>query len=320
MVSNGSIEPSPAAAAERSGTGGVVIGFDGSDSGEDALALGVRLAWATGERPVAAAVYPESPLGSGHVDTEWITALREHAEQTLLRARSLVGDSVAAEYRTIASGSAAHGLDDLAEALGASSVVVGSGRGGPLRRITAGSTAERLLHGASVPVVVAPRGHRERSTPGLAVVGCAFVDTVDGYEALAAAARLAARARARLHIYTVVAPTADFALLGGRDAQRAYVDSARESFQAALDRAVARVDGGVPATAALLEGDVVDALAALDDRDVDVLVVGSRGYGPLRRVLLGGTSSRLIRRAACPVMVVPRCAGAQRVRATPSPA
>ena len=43
--------------------------------------------------------------------------------------------------------------------------------------------------------------------------------------------------------------------------------------------------------------------------DVDVLVCGSRGYGPVRRVLLGGVAARLIRRAAAPVVVVPRGEG-----------
>lgn len=298
-------------AVDADGAGGrpVVIGFDGSDSGEDALALGARLAAATGQPAVAAAVYPESPPGAGHVDAEWVTVLREQAEQMLERAHAVLGDQLPVEHRAIASGSAAHGLDDLAEELGASVIVVGSGRGGPLRRIMAGSTAERLLQGASVPVVVAPRGHRDRSTSGLDVVGCAFVDTADAREALRGAARLAARAKARLTVYTVVAPSADFALLGGRDAQRAYVATARENFQAAAQRAVDELGDQVAATATVLEGDVVDALAALDDRDVDLLVVGSRGYGPLRRVLLGGTSSRLIRRAATAVMVVPRCAG-----------
>ena len=33
---------------------------------------------------------------------------------------------------------------------------------------------------------------------------------------------------------------------------------------------------------------------------------GSRGYGPLGSVLLGGVSRRLVHRAACPVIVVPR--------------
>ena len=50
----------------------------------------------------------------------------------------------------------------------------------------------------------------------------------------------------------------------------------------------------------------MESLAALGPDDVDVLVCGSRGYGPARRVLLGGVSSRLIRRAQLPVTVVPR--------------
>ena len=41
----------------------------------------------------------------------------------------------------------------------------------------------------------------------------------------------------------------------------------------------------------------MESLAALGPDDVEMLVCGSRGYGPVRRVLLGGVSSRLIRRA-----------------------
>lgn len=56
----------------------------------------------------------------------------------------------------------------------------------------------------------------------------------------------------------------------------------------------------------LLEGPVVDALADLRPEDADLLVCGSRGYGPARRVLLGGVSARVLRHARIPVMVVPR--------------
>jgi nucleotide-binding universal stress UspA family protein len=38
--------------------------------------------------------------------------------------------------------------------------------------------------------------------------------------------------------------------------------------------------------------------------------MGSRGYGPLRRVLLGSVSSHVMRHAHCPVVVVPRSASA----------
>ena len=60
--------------------GGVVIGFDGTDRAEDALAFGVRLAAATGEAPVVVTVHPESPAGIGHVDAEWTEAMREQAD------------------------------------------------------------------------------------------------------------------------------------------------------------------------------------------------------------------------------------------------
>ena len=52
-------------------------------------------------------------------------------------------------------------------------------------------------------------------------------------------------------------------------------------------------------------GRPADRLIAMTEA-VDVMVVGSRGYGPLKAVLLGGVSGQLIRSAACPVIVVPR--------------
>jgi nucleotide-binding universal stress UspA family protein len=86
----------------------------------------------------------------------------------------------------------------------------------------------------------------------------------------------------------------------GRDAEEAFVASSREMFQQALAGGLARVGGRVEAEAELLEGEAVDTLATLDRRDADLLVCGSRAYGPLRRVLLGGVSTRLLRRSALP--------------------
>ena len=38
-------------------------------------------------------------------------------------------------------------------------------------------------------------------------------------------------------------------------------------------------------------------------------MLGSRGYGPLHSVLVGGVAGRVVRDAACPVLVLPRKAG-----------
>ena len=53
-----------------------------------------------------------------------------------------------------------------------------------------------------------------------------------------------------------------------------------------------------------------EELAAFGD-DVDILVVGSRSYGPVRRMMLGSTSDYLERHARCSLVVLPRAAGAE---------
>ena len=59
-----------------------------------------------------------------------------------------------------------------------------------------------------------------------------------------------------------------------------------------------------------ISGDVVDGYAddelARLSREVDLLVCGSRGHGPLGGVLLGSVSAGVLRKARCPVLVVPR--------------
>jgi nucleotide-binding universal stress UspA family protein len=84
----------------------------------------------------------------------------------------------------------------------------------------------------------------------------------------------------------------------GKEQRAAYAD--------ALDRAIAGLPEGTQATGRLVDGSVVDALTDITPDTADLLVCGSRGYGPARRVLLGGVSSRVLRHARVPVIVVPR--------------
>jgi nucleotide-binding universal stress UspA family protein len=288
--------------------GKIVIGFDGTDSGEDALALGMLLARATRAVPLVTVVHPqEYPIGVGRVDAEWVAYMHEQAQELLRCARRVLGDGVEADYRTVSAASESRGLHELAEQEQAELVVVGSSHRGPLGRTYPGSTGDRLLQGSACPVAVAPRGLREQPPADLATIAVAFIDTPDGHEALTFAAALAERSGARLRVMTVVPPRAEvFAPVIGQDAEEAYAARMREAYRRALDDALAGLRDRVQATGELLEGDVVDTPTMIDRRDADLLVCGSRAYGPLRRVLLGGVSSRLLRRARCPVLVVPR--------------
>ena len=284
----------------------VVIGYDGSEASEDAVAFGLAWCRSTGDVPVIATVYPEEhPLGAGHVDAEWASYVREQAEKIQDEARATVGD--VALYRNIASTSAAHGLADLAEDVEAVVVIVGTSQETRLSRALLGSSTERLLHGATAPVTVVPAGWRHSAPERISSIGVAYVDTRDAREALRMAVRAALRIPARLTLYSVLGKSSErYSYLAGRTAEQAVLEKARDSFRKALEFAAAGVPPELEPRTVLLEGEVVESLAALGPDDVDVLVCGSRGYGPARRVLLGGVSSRLIRRARLPVVVVPR--------------
>jgi nucleotide-binding universal stress UspA family protein len=73
-----------------------------------------------------------------------------------------------------------------------------------------------------------------------------------------------------------------------------------------LEDARSTVPAGVAAETVLLDGVAPDALLREASQDLRLLVMGSRGYGPARRVLLGSVSAGVVHGAACPVLVVPR--------------
>jgi nucleotide-binding universal stress UspA family protein len=66
-----------------------------------------------------------------------------------------------------------------------------------------------------------------------------------------------------------------------------------------------KVAGGTVADAHLRTGAVAEEIVALaDQREVDLIVVGSRGLRGIRRALAGSVSESVFRHAHCPVMVV----------------
>lgn len=290
----------------------IVVGYDGSERGQDALALGRRLAAAAGERLIVACIHPQEAAHSlGALDTEWVSYLREQAIQTIATAKAEPGapEGVPTTYEVRGASSASRGLDGLAEEYDSGTIVIGSTRRAALRRARPGSTGHRLLQGSASAIALAPKGYRHQASRRLGRIGCAYLETPDAEIALHRSIALAEHSGAGLSLFTVTARRAErFAPLVGQEVEDGYLQDAAQAYQQALDRALAQVPAGIDSSAHLLSGDVVDALSALDERDVDVLVCGSRGYGPVSRVLLGGVSGRLIRRAAAPVLVVPRSA------------
>jgi nucleotide-binding universal stress UspA family protein len=87
------------------------------------------------------------------------------------------------------------------------------------------------------------------------------------------------------------------------DYRKALEEHGQRVIDTALERAKA---AGVEATPAIVSEEPAHALADLGRaRDARVIVVGSRGEGPVRAALLGSTPNKLLHLADRPVLVVP---------------
>ncbi len=264
----------------------------------DVLAFAALLAGADSRPLQAVTVYPgQVPVGVGRADSEWVAHNRAEAQAILDGARAAMPGTGVARWTARAAESAPRGLHEVMEAAGPGVIaVLGSHDARGSRRTAPGSTAERLLTGAPGPVVLVPWDYEEFAAPAIRRIAVAFIDTPDGRAALSGARALAAELGARLTIVGVMPATAG----PGLGEPRRYAEGVRDDFAGSIRAASAGED------VRLLEPPVVDALADLLPDEFDLLVCGSRGYGPARRVLLGGVSARVLRRARIPVMVVPR--------------
>lgn len=81
----------------------------------------------------------------------------------------------------------------------------------------------------------------------------------------------------------------------------------RDAMADILAEAKARVAAqGVTAETHLVAGDPAAEICRLaEERHADLIVMGSRGHGPLAAALLGSVAAHVVQHAHCPVMVVP---------------
>lgn len=285
----------------------LVIGFDGSPAGRDAIAFGRRLALATGARPTVLHVRPHAApaedMPVAGADTTWRAAVG----QVLDEARTRLADLPDVAYQGVVEHSAAQALRSAAETGGASLLVLGSTHRSGLGRIAPGTTADRVLHAAPCAVAVAPPGYAERAGVGAFGLVAAAVDGGEESDRVARlAGRIARSAGATLRIVHVIdqhSPAGPLYTGGVGDASLA--DSLREHATETLERATAAAGDGVRIERRVYEGHAAEQLI-LRSNEFDLLVVGSRGQGAVRRVVPGSVSAKVVRQAECPVLVLPR--------------
>lgn len=292
-----------ASEAGASAGGPVLVGWDGSERSRDALVLAGVIAR---ERslPVRVAL---AYLSRDHLPRALGARLEEDARARIADAPlELLGD-VERETAPAPGGSPAQALHREAERCGAAMVVLGSTHRGPLGRVAPGSVAEHLLHGAPCAVAVAPGGYAGESEHRLRVIAVAYDGSRHSRAAVDWAVELGQQADATLKVISVVVPLGTPFAFGGAAYYYLEADeSAHEQTRRALTDLVAGLPGRLRAQDRLRKGNAAEEIVAECSANADLLVVGSRGYGAVRRALLGSVSAELIRSAPCPVVVVPQ--------------
>jgi len=280
-------------------SGVILVGVDEREPSRDAVALGAALAEALHDELVLLHVYPYDPLAESLLIGQM--TIEDVKDQSLEIVRKAAEDAPPGTRTLIApSTSVVAGLHDEAERLGAEMIVIGSSGRGAIGRILLGSHTERVLHSAPCAVAVAPRGLRERGwTARTVAVG--FDGSDEARQALEVARRIAASTGATVRLVWVVnAPRGPWRRYRTCPPWEEYEQRGRQEAEARLAEVAAEGEDTEIRT-----GDPVDELVAVS-ADVDLLALGSRRYGPVKRLMLGTTADKVVRDAACPVVAVPR--------------
>jgi len=273
----------------------IAIGWDGTDEGLDALRLGSDLSEQLGgEITVACVIEPGMLPPEQAADRDELVKTAHDLYET---ARiSLGGTSF--EFRERLS-KPVESLTEIALEAESDLLVLGSTHLGPLGRWWPGSVAERLESHSPCPIVVAPTGYAQRREhPAISVIGVAYDGSREARESVAVATDLAERLSAEVEVLSV-APG-----YTSGDVPLGPLEPLRGEPTRTVERGLSQLPSALPAFGEVLEGDTA---AALEERavELDLLVIGSRGRGPLRTRVLGSVSADVIRTAPCPVVVVP---------------
>ncbi|GAB3602790.1 universal stress protein [Microbacterium aureliae] len=285
-------------------SGVIVVGYQATKAGKDAVAFGARLALAAGSALQLVLVLPAdtrsviTPPKAGYDHY-----LRAQAETWLADAAATIPAAVPHTEQVRFADSFGEGLRAAAAEAGASHIVVGGADGAGRGRHRLGTTATELLHSADVPVILVPRGARKTAVAaGISRLTVAL-GTKPGAQALLDEAVALARATGAgirlLSLVTVDLPaTLDTGVI--RIAGAAHAEDVLGKAQRALPE-------GIDSEVVVGDGESLEqAVSELDWLPGEVVLVGSSRLAQPRRLFLGSTAAKMLHELTVPMIVVPR--------------
>jgi nucleotide-binding universal stress UspA family protein len=281
----------------------VAAAVDPYPPGQDAAALGSAVAAATGADLMLLAIEPDLPLIIPGLDFQ---RMRRETENMLKQTRSMWAPNARVVVDTDIS--IARGIRRVMRHHYRQLLAVGSSRHGPLGEVSLARDTRQLLDHLGCPLAIAPRGLSE-SEVKLRRIGVGFDGDAESEAALATAATIASGCGAQLIVRGVIddrVPALGWPRLWGAavlEAWKEVMDEEAEKLRNQIQTAVSEL--GLTAGVQVTRGRSAASLRELSG-EVDLLVIGSRRWGPMARLLLGGTGEALVHGAHCSLLVVPR--------------
>jgi nucleotide-binding universal stress UspA family protein len=271
----------------------VLVGVEGGPHGRDAIALASRLVQDDGKLTLvnvfSGATRPIDAVTPGMVE-------EDRARAKALLERELEAAPAGTEVLAVDAMRAGEGLHLTAERLEADLLVVGSCRRGPFKRVLLGDDTRASLNGAPCAIAVAPSGYSEHAAP-FETIGVGYDGSPEGKAALETARQLAEGTHATIRALQVIS-VSYYEYMGMMAPSGGGIDEMVKSADGEM-KALPGVQGRAE------YGLAGEELAAFSGQ-VDLLIVGSRNYGPARRLMVGSTSTHLERHARGPLLVLPR--------------
>jgi nucleotide-binding universal stress UspA family protein len=297
--------------------GQILVPVDGSTFAEQALPFAVHAARTAGAELVLALVHSryapaamDPALRQMMDDWEDAEAEREAAYLRELAAQVSERYGVAATPRLL-TGDVVSAICHEVRNRGARLVVMTThGRAG-LERAWLGSVADALLRELEVPVLVIrpePEAPRESDREGYHRIMVALDGSGRSERAIGPALGLAATG-ARVTLFRMAAPgaaiTSPFVPFAPRMSDT-EVQQRRDAAQEYLDGVAAGLEPGHASIDTHVAVDFHAARAILafaDQNGADLIAMSTQGRSPVTRLVLGSSTDKVVRAAACPVLV-----------------
>ena len=273
----------------------ILVGVDEREGGRDAIALANQLVAADGQITLVFVETSEPEVYRG-VRVMYEASERECMLDRLRKAREQA--HIDAEVTYVEARSVGRGLHDVAERAVADLLVLGSCRRSLIGRVLIRDDARAALNGAPCAVAIAPAGYAA-DPQTMREIGVGYDGSPESEHALAFARKLAAEVGAKLSAFEAVSlPRSVFIDVPTDVTIEELVRDAHQRV-AALSDVEPHAAYGHPAEE-----------LAMYSASLDLLIVGSRSYGPIGRLVHGSTSQQLAHTARCPLLVLTRAARA----------